>query len=543
MTGADLLVKCLKEQGVEVIFGIPGAQLCDIYAALSKNKGSIKHITARHECGASLMAVGYARSTNKPGVCLTIPGPGASNAYTGILEAYTACDPILLITAIEEAQHFGKDPAKIQHGFDQKSAFYPVTKFVETVATVEEIPEAVDKAFEAFRSGRPKPVLLEITCQALAARADLKTVGKKNKSTKAEATKEQLKQAIDLLKKARRPFILAGRGIAHANASNEMLEFAKLLKAPVATTALGKGAISEDDSLSIGCIKTQLAKKVLADSDIIIAIGTRFVQTDTENWTLKISQPLIHIEADAEEINKEYKSDVGIAGDPKLVLKQLIKSLKDKNTSETWDSRFDYFDNLHNSRKKIDYLEQIRQAMAPDAILCVDVHWLGYTACKGFKVYEKNTFLHSPISMTLGFALPAAIGAKVAFPDRQVVVFCGDGGFLLSSPEFATIMKYNLGIVIILINDNAYGTIKEIQKEQFGKNFGVELFNPDFIKYAESFGAHGFRISGLDNIKPTLEKALKLNKPVIVDVMIKKSMKGKLYDSIKKAGKYLKFIS
>jgi len=503
MTGADLLIKCLKEQGVEVVFGVPGAQLNDIYAALSKNQSSIKHVTARHEGGASLMAVGYARTTNKPGVCLTIPGPGASNAYTGILEAYTGSDPVLLLTVMEEAQYLGKDPAKVQHGFDLCSAFRPVTKFTDTVATVDEIPRMVDKAFETFNFDRPGPVLLVLTCGALAAEADLKIPVKAKKSNKSKATDEQIQQAKDLLSNSRRPFILAGRGVFHSFASSELLEFAELIKAPIATTALAKGVISEKETLSIGYFKTQIAKKVLADSDLVIAIGTRFVQTDTDDWKLKISQPLIHIEANPEEINKEYQADVGIAANPKLVLNQMIKSLQDQNAGKTWESRNDFLEKLDSSRQKIDYLEQMREVLAPDAILCVDVHWLGYTACKGFKIYGENTFLHSPISMTLGFGLPAAIGAKIAYPKKQVVVFCGDGGFLLSSPEFATIMKYDLGIVIININDNAYGTIKNLQKDQFGKTVGVDLINPDFTKFAEAFGAQGLSVNSLDNLQPT----------------------------------------
>jgi len=538
MNGADLLIDCLKKQEVEVLFGIPGAQLRDIYAALYKTKKSIRHITARHEGGASLMAVGYARATNKPGICLTISGPGASNAYTGILEAYTACDPILLIIVKEDFHNNDKDQAKLQHGFDQWSAFYPVTKYMEKIATVKEIPRAVETAFEIFHSGRPGPVLLEISCQALSSEINIELSDKKNKLVKTPPPKELLTQAVQLLAKSRRPIILAGRGVYHAQAYSELHEFSKLLNAPVATTALGKGVIPECEPLSVGYIRTQLAKKVMADSDIMVALGTRFVQTDTENWTLKFPQPLIHIDVDPDEINKEYMSDVGITGDLKPILRQLIRRLKfmDRN----WDSRLDFIEKLRGSQKKTNYMKQIRQMIATDAIFCVDVHRLGYSACKSFEVYVPNTFLHSPISMTLGFALPAAIGAKIAFPERQVIVFCGDGGFLLSSPEFATMIKYNLGIVIIIYNDNAYGTIKDMQMDLFGNLIGVDLVNPDFIKFAEAYGVNGFKVNGINKLSPALKEALLLNKPVLIEVLPEKSIRGRIHRAVKAVGKQLK---
>ncbi|MFX0204054.1 MAG: thiamine pyrophosphate-binding protein, partial [Candidatus Hodarchaeota archaeon] len=515
MTGAEILVKCLEKQAVKVIFGMPGSLTREIYSALYKSRDAIRHISVRHEGSASLMADGYARVTGDVGVCLTVPGPGATNAYTGMLEGYTACTPVLLITAQNHSCYSQKDPSKMVHGLDQITAFRPVTKCIRRVEAVEGIAEAVYDIFGVLRSGRPKPVLLEITRDALAGNAN-QEIPDRNDGIKLKPTDAQIRQATDMLKKSMRPFILAGGGTYHSHASYELLEFAKLIKSPVATTAMGKGIISESEPLSLGYIGSQVARNAMQESDLVIAIGTRFVQTDTDSWSLKILQPLIHIEADPNEINKEYMADVGIAGDAQLVLKEIIKVLKEQNLATCWGSKMDEFKMAIKSARRPRYLQQLREAMAQDAILSVDVHMAGYGALPYFEVYEPGSFLHSPISNTMGCALPAAIGAKVAYPNRQVVTFCGDGGFMLSSPELSTAMRYNINVVIVVINDNSFGTIKDVQHRHFGRAFGVDLYNPDFLKFAEAFGAHGFRVREFDEFKQTLEKALTLDKPVLI---------------------------
>lgn len=535
MRGADILVECLKKQGVEVIFGVPGSPTREIYAALNKNRQTIHHITSRHEGGASFMANGYARISGKVGVCLTIPGPGASNAYTGILEAYTNSVPLLLITAQNESYYLRKDPAKMMHGLDQLAAFSPVTKYMQSVERVEEIPEAVHNIFGALRSGRPKPALLQIARDALKAEANLK-IPDRNNGVRLRATDKQIEGIIDLLSRSTRPFILAGGGVFHSGASAELKEFAELIHAPVATTAMGKGAISESENLSLGYIGDRPARAAMADADLVFAIGTRFVQMDTDGWSLKIPGSLIHIEADSEEIGKEYTPKVGIGADSKLVLRQLLHAIKKIKPSENFIDWENIINKLKRDTKRergSRYLRQLREVMDSDAILSVDVHWEGFSACSAFEVYHANTFLHSPISVTMGYALPVAIGAKVACPNRKVVVFCGDGGFMASSPELATAMKYALNIVVILINDNAFGTIKDVQRRHFGDTLGVDLHNPDFVKFAQSFGAYGLKVKAPHQFKSTIRKALGLDKPVVVEVIPKRTIQGRIYHTLK----------
>ncbi len=517
MTGGEILVECLKEQGVKVVFGMPGNHLNHIYAGLYKNRDAIKHILVRHEGGASLMADGYARVTGDVGVCLTIPGPGASNAYTGILEAYTACSPVLLITGQNDSRYAKKDQGKMFHGLDQLAAFSAVTKFIRRVEKIEEIPEAVSEVFGVLRSGRAKPVLLEITSDALSPQADL-NIPARNDGIKLKATEEQLRQTLDLLAQSERPFVLAGRGIHHADASPELLEFAQLLKAPVATTAMGKGAISEYEELSLGSFTNSAARDAMAQSDLFVAIGTRFTQMDTGSWSIELPHPFIHIESNPDDINKEYTADVGIAGDAKLVLRQLLDAMKGQKRQEGWGEKLTAFKKEVESAEKPRLLQELRQIMDKDAILSVDVHIAGYPARRHFKVCDSKSFIYSSILIAIGCGFSQAIGAKVAHPDKQVVAFCGDGGFLLGSPEMATAMKHNINVVVIVMNDSALGSIRGGQMRLMGDTLGVELHNPDFVKFSESFGAYGFRVENLDDFAPTVEKALTLDKPVLVEV-------------------------
>ncbi|MFQ6042392.1 MAG: thiamine pyrophosphate-binding protein [Candidatus Poribacteria bacterium] len=520
MTGGEIVVECLKKQGVNVVFGMPGTHLSQIYAGLYKNQDSISHILARHEGGASLMAEGYSRAMGEVGVCLVIPGPGASNAYTGIVEAYTACSPVLLITGQHEPRYANRDYGKMFHGLNHIAAFSPITKLTKHVEKVEDIPDAIDEVFTTLRSGRPKPVLLEITANALSAEADLE-IPERNDGVKVKADKQQLQQAVDLIVKAERRFIIAGKGVYHARDNGELLQFAKLIKAPVATTAMGKGVISEYEDVSIGGIGNSAARNAMAESDLVLAIGTRFTQMDTAGWSMEFSQPLIHIEADPEEINKEYTADVGIAGDATLVLRQLMDALKKQELRDGWGDKISKFKNEVESAEKPRMIRELREILSPDATLVSDVHIAGYPARTHFKVYDPSNYLYSGILVNMGYGLPAAIGAKVAHPNRQVVAFCGDGGFILSSPEFATAMKYNLKILAIVVNDNALGSVKGGQVRNLGGSIGVDLYNPDFVKYAESFGAYGFRVNDPDDFKPTIEKALTLDKPALVEVVRK----------------------
>ena len=518
MTGGTIFVKCLKAQGVEVIFGLPGNHLDTVYEALYNNQDSIWHYVTRHEGGAAFMADGYARATGDVGVCMTVPGPGANNAAIGICEAWTACSPVLLITGQNPSYLAQKDPRKSFHGLDQEAAFASMTKHIEIVHRVDQIPGAVNRAFTALRSGRPGPVLIELATDALQADADL-PIPKRNNGNQTMASPDDIEAAVALISASERPLIISGGGINHTRATEELLEFAHLLDAPVAMTGMGKGSVPEDSPNSIGLFRDGVAQAAMKVSDLIIAIGTRFTYRDTGNWSLQIPQPLIHIEADVSEIHKEYPATVGIGANPKLVLQQLNGALSDVKLTGGWDEGLQQLRSQFTSIEPPRILKEMRDVMPRDTILSVDVNITGYGALSHFPTYFAGSYIFSGISVAMGIGLTAAIGAQVAYPDRKVVALSGDGGFLMTSPDLATAVMYDLPIVTLVMNDNQYTSIERGQLRRFGKRVGVELVNPDFVQFAESFGAVGLRVEDMDDFRPTLEKALALDKPVVVEVI------------------------
>ena len=518
MTGGTIFVECLKAQGVEVIFGLPGNHLDTVYEALYNNQDTIRHYVTRHEGGTAFMADGYARATGDVGVCMTVPGPGSNNASIGICEAYTACSPVLWITGQNPSYLAHKDPSKSFHGLDQKSAFASMTKHIEIVHRVDQIPNAVNRAFSALRSGRPGPVLMELATDALQAEADL-PIPPRNNGVQTMASPEDIDAAMAYIIASERPLIVSGSGINHTRATEELLEFARLLDAPIAMTGMGKGSVPEDSPYSIGLFRDGVAQAAMKASDLIIAIGTRFTYRDTGNWSLKIPQPLLHIEADVDEIHREYPATVGIGANPKLVLQQLNDVISGEKLACGWGEGLQQLRNHFTSIEPPRILKEMRDVMPRDAILSVDVNITGYGALSHFPTYSAGSYIFSGISVAMGIGLTGAIGAQVAYPDRKVVALSGDGGFLMTSPDLATAVMYDLPVVTLVMNDNQYTSIERGQLRRFGKRIGVELVNPDFVQFAESFGVVGLRVEDMDDFKPMLEKALALDKPVVVEVM------------------------
>lgn len=518
MTGGHIFVECLKAQGVEVIFGLPGNHLDTVYEALYYNQDSIRHYVTRHEGGTAFMADGYARATGDVGVCMTVPGPGSNNASIGICEAYTACSPVLWIAGQNPSSLAHKDPRKSFHGLDQRAAFASMTKHIEIVHRVEQIPDAVNRAFGALRSGRPGPVLIELATDALQAKADL-PIPPRNNGIRTAASDADIEAAVKLLCAAERPFILSGSGVSHSRATEELLELACTLNAPIAMTSMGKGSVPEDSPYSIGIFRDSVAQAAMEASDLVVAIGTRFTYRDTGNWTLKIDKPLLHIEADVDEIHKEYPATVGIGADAKLVLQQLNTALHGEKRIDGWGEGVQQLRSRFTAIEPPQILREMRDVLPRDAILSVDVNVTGYGALPHFPVYSPGSFIFSGISVAMGIGLTGAIGAQVAYPDRKVVALSGDGGFLMTSPDLATAVMYNLPIVTLVMNDNQYTSIERGQLRRFGKRIGVELVNPDFVQFAKSFGAIGLRVEDPGDFRPGFEKALALDKPVVVEVM------------------------
>ena len=483
----------------------------------------IRHILARDERGAAFMADGYARATGEIGVCLTTAGPGATNASTGTGTSFSDSVPVLLITGQvrTEALEGGKGA---YHEMDLLSFLRPITKWNGGVRRPEEIPALVVRAFEELRTGRPRPVHIEVPIDVLEAEARVGTPERVPGSTPG-ADEEEVMKVARMLREAERPILIAGGGAVSAGAADELIELAGLLRAPIVTSRLGKGAVPEDHPAWLGIMRADEAREFLALADCALAVGCRFTEVSTSRWSMEIPRRLVQIDLDPEEIGRNYPAERGLIGDAKVVLRQLIGALDSEAcaSERTW---WDRAQEARRTRERNAALQErrwidprdLREVLGRDTILSVDICIPGYTITNEFPVYTPRSFLYSSNFIAMGYGLPAAIGAKIAFPDRQVVSVSGDGGFLMTCAELATAVKYGLDIVAVVANDGCLGTIKRMQEDRYpGRHIGVALRNPDFVRLAESFGAAGIKVEHSEELRPALERAMEMDGPVVIE--------------------------
>ena len=520
MKGADILIECLKAQGVSAIFGMPGTQNIQIYdALLRRGKGTIDHYLVRHEYAATQMADGFARATGEVGVAITVPGPGASNASTGILEAFTDCAPVLLITGQSDSSLYSKHPSKMFHGLDQMRFFESITKYCAIAHTVPEIPVVVENAFKAMRNGRPGPTMLEFPMDVVTGDGDVRIPPRVERAELPPPDDADLSTAVETIRNAKMPLIFAGSAVFHSNAQNELRLLAEKLNAPVIVTRNGKGVLSEDHPLALQICYGYLGREALQRADCLIGIGPRFTSIDTRNWSLELPQPFIQIDEDADEIGLEYPCDVGVVGDLKLTLQALIEDVAPGENG--WNETLAELRTAFDAQPPLPIIHELQDVLPRDTIYAIDVHALGYASFAEFPIYDPRTFLYPNIGVALGHAYPAAIGAKVAHPDRPVICFSGDGGFLMGAVEMATAMKYGINVVAIVVNDGALSAIKGSQQKGCeGRTIDTDLLNPDFVEFANSFGAYTKRVENLGDFKDTLRDALAAEKPALIEVML-----------------------
>ena len=524
MTGGELLIECLKAQGVRAIFGMPGTQNLQIYDALERfGAGVIDHYLVRHEYAATLMADGFARSTGEVGVALTVPGPGASNASTGILEAYTDCVPVLLITGQSDTAYSGRDPAKMFHGLDQMRFFDPITKYCATASTAAEIPTIVEAAFRAMRSGRPGPAVLEfpqdVIMAAIAGRGEIPLFVLPDRVASPDPA--AVEEAAVALEKAERPILFAGHAVIAAGAGAELRQLAEKLAAPVMVTR-GKGAIDESHPLALRDVRGYLARQAEGVADCTLAVGCRFTSIDTASWNRDFPRPLIQLDPEPSEIGREYECDIGVAGDLAESLSALTRLVTQRDSSSPWTATLREMRRPFEAQPPLPLLPDIRNCLPEEGILAVDVHGIGYSTFAEYPVADPKTFLYPCIGVSLGYAFPAALGAKVAHPDRPVICFSGDGGFLMGSPELATAMRYGINVVTVVVNDGALSAIKGAQIKQCeGRTIDTELHNPDFVEFARSFGAYAERVEDVaTQFEPALKRALEASRPAVLEVSL-----------------------
>ncbi len=530
MTGAQLLVECLKEHSVTTLFGMPGGQTVAIYDALHGHP-TIRHVLARNEHAGAFMADGFARATGQPGVCLVTAGPGITNCVTGLGAAYSDSVPLLLISGQITRSAIGSSRG-YYHEMDNLGVTAPLTKWNATARSADEIPELVRRAFHEMTTGRPRPVHLDLPIDVLAEETDAKPL----KGMTAELPAADLREigrAAELLQAAKRPLIIAGGGTVIADASHDLLVLAEVLHAPILTTPMGKGCVPDDHPLSAGMLFHRITSDLThmkdnlsplpAMADAVLAVGCRFSQLATGNWELTVPENVVQIDIDQDELGRNYPAKVGICGDAKVALAALGEALgpsRPKADSSSWDSFRSQMPAPCRWRiEEFDIVPILRRVLDRNAVVACDVTRLYYMMLANFPVYAPRTFLHPSCFISLGFGLPAALGAKAAFADRQVVAIAGDGGFMMTSQELACAVQEKLNVVTILINDNCLSAMKGIQDRSYGgRHIAVDLVNPDFVRFVESFGALGLRINELDQFEPALRQALNADRPAVIEV-------------------------
>ena len=521
MTGGQALAKSLYLEGVRVIFGLPGVQLYHALDAIQREPG-IRFITTRHEQATGYMADGYSRAGGGIGTALMVPGPGLLNAAAGIGTAYAASSPILVVSGQIERELIGVNRGMLHEVDDQLESIKPVTKWAERILNPASVPETVQRAFHQLRTGRPRPVEIEIPPETLAELADVE-LREPEKSRQAEARPDQIETAARLLAEAANPLIWVGGGSVSSGASEPLLRVAEHLQAPVISTPEGKGAISDRHYLSLGTL--WLRNDPIGHSaghDVILAVGTRMAAPNLLN-----GQQVVQIDVDADELGRNYDKTFGIEADASQALEALHRALAAQTSPRP--NRRDEVEALRRSRSsavikvepQASLIAAVRAAIPDDGILVAGMTQLGYYSRVHYPVYQPGTFLTSSYFGNLGFAFPTALGAKVAQPDRAVVALSGDGGFLFNSQELATAVQYGINVVVIVFNDNAYGNVLRDQVNRFeGRTIGAELHNPDFVKLAEAYGARGVRAHGPEQLEASLRDALALDAPTLIEVPV-----------------------
>lgn len=532
LTGAEIVISCLKEQGVDTVFGYPGGAILNIYDAIYKHP-EIKHILSAHEEGAAHAADGYARATGKVGVCLATSGPGATNLVTGIATAYMDSVPMVAICANVTLPLLGKDSFQ---EIDITGVTMPITKHGFIVKDVKDLAKTIRKAFEIAKSGRPGPVLIDITKNATADECEFEPKEPKVRKLEKKYNDKDLDRVCELINHAKKPFIYVGGGAIAADASHELSAFANLINAPVCDTLMGKGAFDGNDPLYTGMIGmhgTKTSNLGVNQADLLIALGARFsdrVMGNAKKFAKRAK--LIHIDIDAAEINKNIKADASLVGDLKDILVDLNAKVERKDDT-TWSTYIQnmkkkYPLNYDHTKLTCPYIvEKIDEITADDTIIVTEVGQHQMWTAQYYKFSKPRTFLTSGGLGTMGYGLGASIGAKVANPDKTVINIAGDGCFRMNLNELATASRHQIPIIEVVINNSVLGMVRQWQNLFYNQRYSHTVFDDgvDFVKVAEALGCVGMRVTKMEEFEPALIKALKLNKPVLIDCHIEKDDK------------------
>jgi acetolactate synthase-1/2/3 large subunit len=524
-TGAQLLVETLKDHGVTTIFGIPGIHNLAVYDALL-DQPAVRSVTTRDERGAGHMADGYARASGRPGVCLTVPGPGVTNALTAVAEAYADSSPVLLLASQLPSATLDLDREDFHQLRHSESVLSAVTQWGTRVTRAEDISLAVDEAFHRFATCRPRPCYLDLPLDLLSATVDPAEARRQAVAPeRSRLPDSDIERAANLLVSANRPLLFVGGGAWKAGIP--LRQLAEHLSLPVVMTSSGKGIIPEDHPLSLGdgWMAHQVGREALEQADVILAVGVRFGPLATSWWTRRFNARVVHVDIDPAEIGKHTPAHIGIVGDATQVVNSLfdVVRLREPETKRAWLDVASVRDERRRAIGErapdaVAVFEELRRVLPDEALVFNDINGISCWGAGAFVCRRPRTF-HYPIGYgCLGFALPAAIGAKLARPDLPVVALCGDGGFLYNGHELATAVRERIGVIVVVFNDNAYGTIKMDQSYRYpGRSLGNDLRSPDFSRYAEAFGAKGCRVDSVRDVPAAVAALMRQDGAAVVE--------------------------
>ncbi len=524
MTGGQALVAALIGEGIDTIFALPGVQLDGAFDALYDEQARVRVVHTRHEQATAYMADGYARSTGRIGTCLVVPGPGLLNAAAGLSTAYACNSPVLCVTGQIQSDMIEFGRGLLHEIPNQLQMIRSVTKHAARAMTPSEVPGLVREAITQLWQGRVRPVEIEVPPDTLLTPAEVELLGPAPARQRPAGDPELIERAAKLLGLAEKPLIFAGGGVLGSEAWDELLVLAEMLQAPVVLSSNGKGAISDRHYLAQSSVG---GMELTQDADVILAVGTRFVDPATSRWKIKPGRTVIQLDIDPEEVGRNYDVTVGIVADAQAGLAALAERVgahsgaRPSREAELTEFKEGVAARINAIQPQTDLAMAIRQALPDEGIVVSEMTQIGYWSNLGYPVYRPRTFITPGYQGTLGYGFPTALGVKVGNPGTPVVSVNGDGGFGFALNELSTMVKHGINAVVVVFNDSAFGNVRRIQQDQYGgRLIASDLLNPDLLKLADAFGVVGRRAEGAAALRIAIEESIKADEPTLIEVPV-----------------------